>query len=106
MQTFANKTGAINLRIQFEREKTPEMREAILGVLGGILKSQNFEGKRQYVVRDGITQLCNWLTQEEYVEKCGKGAINRKIKQRLTALIHDLASNDDSILNNGYAVRK
>ena len=82
------------------------MREAILAVLAGILKSQNFDGKRQYVVHDGITQLCKWFTQEEYVEKCGKGAINRKIKQRLTALIHDLASNDDSILNNGYAVRK
>jgi len=34
---------------QFDREETPQMREAILGSLSAFLKAANFEGKRQYI---------------------------------------------------------
>jgi len=49
VQSFALKAGAINLASQLEREKTPQMRDAIIGCLSAFLNSANFEGKRQYI---------------------------------------------------------
>ena len=39
VQEFATKLGAVNLAAQLEREKTPMMREAILGALSSFLKA-------------------------------------------------------------------
>ena len=49
VQDFANKAGTINLASQLEREKTPQMREAILGCLYAFLKGSNFSAKRLYI---------------------------------------------------------
>ena len=37
---------------------------------------------------------------------CGQGATLRKIKLKLLILLKDLVVNDDSILNDGFYVRK
>ena len=46
VQDFAQKSGACNLAVQLEREKTPLMRESILSSLSSLLKADNFPGKR------------------------------------------------------------
>lgn len=68
MQGFAAKYGAVNLTVQFEREKDPDMREAILGSACAFLKADSFAGKRQFIDRreygeglDGIQVLTAWL---------------------------------------------
>ena len=84
------------------------MREAILGVLHSILKSANFEGQRQYIVNDGLKQLSKWCSfrDEQEKEMFGGGAIRYKIKLKLIQLLNELIVNDDSILNDGFTVRK
>ena len=51
VQNFATKSGAVNLAGQLDREKTPVMREAVLGALSAFVRSENFEGKRQYILK-------------------------------------------------------
>ena len=46
VQAFALKAGTINLTAQLDREKTPEMFDAILGSLSSFLRNENFTGKR------------------------------------------------------------
>merc|ERR1712176_1734194 len=109
VQIFATKVGAINLATQLEREKTPLMREAILGSLTAFLKQSNFPGKVQYVAQmDGLTQLSKWicLDSEEAKLKYGEGPQAHKIRMKLFQLLNDLVLNDDSIINDGLYVRQ
>ena len=100
VQEFACKEGAINLAVLLEREKTPQMREAILGCLSAFLKGSNFVGKRIYIEKcDGLTQLISWtcVQGDDEKEKYGEGAILRKIKLKLKILLNDFVLNDDNI---------
>ena len=105
VQSLAVKAGAINLAAQLEREKTPDMREAILGSLSAFMKAASFTAKRQYIDPakgiNGLDQLCRWLsvTDKAQIELLGKGAQQRKLKLKLIQLLSDLVINDDSILN-------
>jgi len=84
------------------------MREAVLGSLSSFLKAANFDGKREYIKRDGLTQLSEWncVSGEEEKEKYGQGPILKKLKLKLKILLYDLVLNDDSIMpENPYYVR-
>ena len=108
VQTFAAKTGAINLAAQLDREQTPAMREVMIGSLSAFMKAENFPGKRQYILHQrGLEQLGEWisLSGPEKEKKIGKAAQARKITIKFRQLLYDLLSNDDSILNDGFLVR-
>lgn len=108
-QNFANKAGAVNLAVQLEREKKPFMREAIIGCVSSHLKAANFAGKIEYITElDGLAQLSRWYTTPSEEEKAlfGTGALPRKIRLKLLQLIYDFVNNDDSIINDGYHVRR
>merc|ERR1712048_1067489 len=90
VQMFAQKTGANNLSIQFERETHPVLREAVFTCLSSFLKSDNMPGKRQYINElDGIKQLCRWLIMsgKEEAQLLGKENQIRKTKLKLIILI-------------------
>jgi len=77
-QDFAAKYGAVNLAVQFEREKDAEMREFVLASAGAFLKAGGFTGKRQFIDKrpdglDGIEVLTTWLMMsgDEESEKFG-----------------------------------
>ena len=102
------KVGAVNLTVQFEREFTPKMKEAVLGCLSNFLKGSNFAGKRQFISElDGLKLLSQWICVSGDQEKAmnGQGLDLRKIRFKLLTLLHDFLSNDDSILYDGYYVR-
>ena len=84
------------------------MREAILGSLVSLLKAENFPGKRQYISElKGLEQLSAWicLHDQEEKNKLGEGAQVRKIRIKLIQLLYDFATNDDSIIDDGFHVR-
>lgn len=109
VQNFASKSGAINLAGQLEREKTPQMRDAILGCLSMFLKAANFDGKRKYIFEcNGLQQLSIWLRLDgdEAIARLGQGAVQRKIRMKLLNLLNDLVLNDDNInLEDPFYVR-
>lgn len=109
VQDYANRSGASYLTAQMEKEKTPQMRDALLGCLSQFLKSGNMEGKKRYIEQyDGLKQLSNWICRQgdEEKEMYGEGAILRKIKLKLRILLYDFALNDDSIIKtNPFHVR-
>ena len=108
VQLFAGKLGAINLLAQLERERTPFMREAVLGSLCAFLKTENFAGKRLYVARgQGLRQIRDWLLVKgkEEKEKYGDANMCGKIRIKLLQLLYDLVLNDDGIINDGCYVR-
>ena len=115
MQDIATKYGAFNLAVQFEREKDPDMREAILASAGAYLKAGSFAGKRRFVETrkegdgcDGIEVLTSWLMLSADAENKKFGddpARVRRFKLKLLQLLYDLVLNDDSILNEGFFVR-
>jgi len=109
VQTFAAKSGAINIASQLEREKTPAMRDALIGCLSSFINASNFAGKRQYIQDfKGLEQLSSWicLKGDDEKQKYGEGATLRKIKLKLKILLYDLVLNDDSIMTeNPFHVR-
>merc|ERR1712226_859111 len=108
VQSFAMKSGAINLASQLEREKTPQLREAIIGSLSSLLNAAIFPGKRHYITDfNGLQQLSKWVCVkgDEEKEKYGEGAVLRKIKLKLKILLYDLVLNDDNIMQDPFYVR-
>jgi len=108
VQGFAMKSGAINLASQLEREKTPQLREAVIGCLSSLVNAANFAGKRQYITDfNGLQQLSKWVCVkgDEEKERYGEGAVLRKIKLKLKILLYDLVLNDDNIMQDPFHVR-
>jgi len=108
VQSFALKSGAINLASQLEREKTPQLREAVIGCLSSFLNASNFAGKRQYITDfNGLEQLSKWICVkgDEEKEKYGEGATLKKIKLKLKILLYDVVLNDDNIMDDPFYVR-
>jgi len=108
VQSFALKSGAINLASQLERETTPQLREAVLGCLSSFLNASNFAGKRQYITDfNGLEQLSRWtcVKGDEEKEKYGQGATLRKLKLKLKILLYDVVLNDDNIMDDPFYVR-
>jgi hypothetical protein len=108
VQSFALKSGAINLASQLEREKTPQLREAVLGCLSSFLNASNFAGKRKYITDfNGLEQLSRWtcVKGDEEKEKYGEGANLRKMKLKLKILLYDVVLNDDNIMDDPFHVR-
>ena len=59
-------------------------------------------------MNDGLKQLSKWSSFKDDQEKemLGEGSICQKIKLNLIQLTNELIVNDDSILNDGFTVRK
>ena len=49
VQKFAVRAGAINLAVLVDLEKSPVMRDVIVGSLRSFVGGANFVGKRQYI---------------------------------------------------------
>lgn len=108
VQSFALKSGAINLASQLDRATTPQLREAVLGCLSSFLNASNFAGKKQYLTDfNGLEQLSKWtcVKGDEEKEKYGEGANLRKIKLKLKILLYDVVLNDDNIMDDPFHVR-
>ena len=108
VQSFTLKIGAVNLASQLEREKTPLMREAILGCFSAFIRSDNFPAKRQYILElSGLEQLSRWICLKgaDEEKKYGKPPMARKIRLKLRQVLYDFLNNDDSIVNEGFHVR-
>ncbi len=91
-----------------EREMTPMMRGVMLNNLLTFVKGANIEGKIQYMEINGLTQLIRWCCREgaEEKEMYGEGEQLWSIRLKLLQLVNDLVRNDDSIIDDGFYVRK
>lgn len=49
-QTFAQKLGALYLTQHIEKEQDPAMKEAVLSSLFSLLKGENYEGRRSFIL--------------------------------------------------------
>ena len=89
MQEFATKSGAMNLVVQFEREK-----EAVLSCLRTFIGGTNFAGKRIFVEQfSGLNVLAKILCADSASEIRKSNRLQKKVLM----LLSDLVINDDSI---------
>ena len=96
-QEFAYKAGAHNLAIQYDREVSPKLQEAVLNALASYLKGNNFPGKRVYIAdMNGYQQLARELQAKD---------TDRKVRVKLVQILNDFVLNDDSILDFGFRIR-
>lgn len=98
IQAFANRMGALNLAIQFNKESNPKMKEIILGALLAYIKAENFDAKRKFLFfYEGIETLSNWVI-EDAKQPSPINPQQRKIRLKLVQFLNDITTNDDSIL--------
>ena len=65
IQAYANRSGALNFILQFNKENTPKMKEVILGALLAFIKAENFQAKREFLFfYDGIQTLSTWIAED------------------------------------------
>jgi hypothetical protein len=65
IQAFANRSGALNFILQFNKETTPKMKEVILGALLAFIKAENFQAKREFLFfYEGIGTLITWIKED------------------------------------------
>ena len=93
----------MNLARIVDMETKPAMRESIIGAVSAYQKAANFVAKVQFIENGGLTQLENWMYQDD--QWYGAKQTRRKIITKLLQICYDLTLNDDSIVGNGHVVR-
>lgn len=82
----------MNLINQFHKEESMRNREAVFGALSSFIRSENFDGKRRFILQfNGLDFLSSLLTDET-------ANVSLKLYKKILLLINDLITNDDDIV--------
>lgn len=99
LQEWANRLGCLSLMQQFVKEEDMRNKEAIMGCISSFIRSENFDGKREFIGKMGGLQFLAANLHEK--------ANSIRLLKKILILMYDLVLNDDTIFEeNPTMVRK